>query len=95
MYGSTFIIKYSAARQDDFKELQYEMDLKMHNFQQHTEVCWLSIGPAIKRVLEQWKLSVNLSITSAKMRRKCQRVSTTRECTCFWVQRESNHKSEP
>ena len=27
----------------------------MHNFQQHTEVCWLSIGPAIKRVLEQWE----------------------------------------
>ena len=27
----------------------------MHNFQQHTEVRWLSIGPAIKRVLEQWE----------------------------------------
>ena len=27
----------------------------MHNFQQHTEVHWLSIGPAIKRVLEQWE----------------------------------------
>ena len=31
------------------------MDLEMHNFQQHTEVRWLSIGPAIKRVLEQWE----------------------------------------
>ena len=44
------LFKYSAARRDDFKELQYEMDLEMHNFQQHTEVHWLSIGPAIKRV---------------------------------------------
>ena len=53
------LFKYSAARRDDLKELQYEMDLEMHNFQQHTEVCWLSIGPAIKRVLEQWEESVH------------------------------------
>ena len=26
-----------------------------YNFQQHTEVNWLSIGPAIKRILEQWE----------------------------------------
>ena len=30
------LFKYSAARRDNFKELQYEMDLEMHNFQQHT-----------------------------------------------------------
>ena len=30
-----------------------EMDLEVHNFQQHTEVHWLSIGPSIQRVLEQ------------------------------------------
>ena len=49
------LFKYSAARREDFKELQCEMDLDMHNFQQHTEVRWLSIGPAIKRLLEQWE----------------------------------------
>ena len=49
------LFKYSAARREDFKELQCEMDLDMHNFQQHTEVRWLSIGPAIKRILEQWE----------------------------------------
>ena len=46
--------KYSAARQEDFKELQFDMDLECTNFQQHTGVRWLSIGPAIRRILEQW-----------------------------------------
>ena len=45
------LFKYSAARHEDFKELQIEMDLELHNFCQHTEVQWLSIGPAIKRIL--------------------------------------------
>ena len=31
------------------------MNLETHNFQQHTEVHWLSIGPDIKRILEQWE----------------------------------------
>ena len=31
------------------------MNLETHSFQQHTEVSWLSIGPAIKRILEQWE----------------------------------------
>ena len=30
------LFKYSAARWEDFKELQMEMDLEVHNFQQHT-----------------------------------------------------------
>ena len=49
------LFKYSATRREDFKELQFEVDLEMHNFQQHTDVQWLSMGPAIKRVLEQWE----------------------------------------
>ena len=49
------LFKYSAARWEDFKELQMEMDLGVHNFQQHTEVCWLSIEPSIKRILEEWE----------------------------------------
>ena len=39
--------KYSAARCEDFKELQMEMDLEVHKFQQHTEVHWLSVGLSI------------------------------------------------
>ena len=30
------------------------MELVPSNFQQHTEVRWLSLGPAINRILEQW-----------------------------------------
>ena len=48
------LFKYSAARREDFKEIQVELELPEHSFQQHTEVCWLSLGPAIKRILEQW-----------------------------------------
>ena len=46
------LFKYSAARREDFKEIQVELELPEHSFQQHTEVCWLSLGPAIKRILE-------------------------------------------
>ena len=48
------LFKYSSARREDFKEVQIEIDVEVHNFQQHTEVCWVSIGPSIKRILEQW-----------------------------------------
>ena len=48
------LFKYSAARREDFKEVQVEMELDTNNFLQHTEVRWLSIGPSIKRILEQW-----------------------------------------
>ena len=48
------LFKYSAARREDFKQLQLSLDVEMHTFQQHTEVCWLSIGPAIHRILEKW-----------------------------------------
>ena len=32
------------------------MEAEVSNFQQHTEVRWLSIGSAIKRILEQWNV---------------------------------------
>ena len=31
------------------------MDLDLTNLLQHTVVRWLSIGPAVKRILEQWE----------------------------------------
>ena len=52
--------KYSAARHEDFKDIQFEMKLEIGNFQQHTEVRWLTIGPAIKRILEQWEAITHL-----------------------------------
>ena len=33
-----FLFKHSAARCEDFKNVQIEMEVEPHNFQQHTEV---------------------------------------------------------
>ena len=43
--------KYSAARREDYQQLQANLGADIEIFQQHTEVHWLSIGPAIRRVL--------------------------------------------
>ena len=48
------LFKHSAARQEDYEKLQYKFDGEIHQFQQHTKVRWLSLGPAITRLLEQW-----------------------------------------
>ena len=50
------LFKYSAARQEDLRKFQQNMEAEVSNFQQHTEVRWLSIGSAIKRILEQWNV---------------------------------------
>ena len=41
------LFKYSATRREDFRKVQMELELVPANFQQHTEVRWLSLGPAI------------------------------------------------
>ena len=48
------IFKYSAARREDYQQLQANLEADIETFQQHTKVRWLSIDPAIHRVLEQW-----------------------------------------
>ena len=48
------LFKYSAARREDYHTLQAAMGVEMHNFQKHTEVRWLSLGPCVVRILEQW-----------------------------------------
>ena len=49
------IFKYSAARREDFRELQLNLDLEQKVFLEHTSLRWLSIGPSVRRILEQWK----------------------------------------
>ena len=39
---------------EDYQQLQANLGADIETFQQHTEVRWLSIGPSIHRVLEQW-----------------------------------------
>ena len=50
------LFKYSAAKWEDLGQFQQDMEVEVSNFQQHTEVRWLSIGSAIKRILEQWNV---------------------------------------
>ena len=51
------LFKYSAARRED---------LDLTNFLQHTVVRWLSIGPAVKRILEQWEAMTQFVTDLAK-----------------------------
>ena len=48
------LFKYSAARREDYRTLQSTIGVEMHNFQKHSEVRWLSFGPSVRRILEQW-----------------------------------------
>lgn len=48
------LFQHSAARREDYKLVQFELELDDNNFVQHTEVRWLTLGPAVVRVLEQW-----------------------------------------
>ena len=48
------LFKYIAARWEHLRKFQQDMEVEVSNFQQHTEVRWVSIGSAIKRILEQW-----------------------------------------
>ena len=67
------LFKYSAARHEDFREVQIEMDLDLTNFLQHTVVRWLSIGPAVKRILEQWEAVTQFVTDLAKDPKKLPR----------------------
>ena len=71
------------------------MDLEMHNFQQHTEVRWLSIGPAIKRVLEQWEAICQFVNDLSKDAKKVPEYQLQESVHAFGYKGESNHKSEP
>ena len=48
------IFKYSAARREDYQQLQANLGADIETFQQYTKVRWLDIVLAIRRVLEQW-----------------------------------------
>ena len=54
------LFQHSAARCEDYVGVQIEMEMEIHNFQQHIEVRWLSMGPSIKRVLEQWDAIIKI-----------------------------------
>ena len=49
------LFKYSAARREDFRELQLNLDLEQRIFLEHTNLRWLSIGPSVRRIIKQWE----------------------------------------
>ena len=73
------LFRHSAARREDFKELQLSLDVEMQTFQQHTEVRWLSIGPAIEIVLKQWDAICEFIKLLGEDEKKAPKVSTIRE----------------
>ena len=64
------LFQHSAARCEDYVGVQIEMEVEIHNFQQHTEVRWLSMGPSIKRVLKQWDAIIKFVSELAKDQKK-------------------------
>ena len=41
------LFKYSAARREDFRKLQLNLDVELKLFIEHSSLQWLSIGPAV------------------------------------------------
>ena len=80
------LFKYSAARWEDFRKVQTELELVPSNFQQHTEVRWLSLGPAINRILEQWDGITQFVTELSKDQKKTQRAPTSNESTHYLEQ---------
>ena len=50
--------KHSAACREDYRKLQLNLDVEITLFIEHSSLRWLSIGPAVRRILEQWKAIV-------------------------------------
>ena len=51
---------------EDYVGVQVEMEVETHNFQQPTEVRWLSMGPSMKRILEQWDAIIKFVTETVK-----------------------------
>ncbi|PFX13024.1 hypothetical protein AWC38_SpisGene22936 [Stylophora pistillata] len=52
------LFKYSAARREDFRKLQFNLDVELKLFIEHSSLRWVSIGPGVRRILEQWEAIV-------------------------------------
>ena len=65
LYSSTVLLRH-----EDYVGVQVEMEVETHNFQQHTKVRWLNMGPSIKRVLEQWDAIIKFVTELVKGQKK-------------------------
>jgi hypothetical protein len=49
-----YSFKHSATRREDFKLLQISMDMEEHLFLRHISCRWLTLKPALCRIMELW-----------------------------------------
>ena len=47
--------KISSARREDFKFIQLEEEMETHTFLRHVPSRWLTLGPVVDRLIEQWE----------------------------------------
>ena len=45
------IFKHSAARREDLEDLMSDMKLQVLHFEEHSNVRWLSLGPAVRHLI--------------------------------------------
>lgn len=48
-------LKISSARREDFKFIQLEEEVDTHTFLRHVPSRWLTLGPVVDRLIEQWE----------------------------------------
>ena len=60
------LFSLTAARREDYQDIQLDLEVEMVLFHHHTEVRWLTLGPAVARLLEQWDAIVVFVETLAK-----------------------------
>ena len=74
-FSFPFQVQRATIREDHI-ELHLSKDIEMHTFYQHTEVHWLSIGPAIKCIPEQWDAIPEFIKDMAQVARKPLKATT-------------------
>ena len=47
--------KISSARREDFKLIQLEEEIQTHTFLRRVPSRWLTLGPVVDRLIEQWE----------------------------------------
>ena len=67
--------------------------MELCNLQQHTEMRWLSIGPAIKRILEQYEAITLFVVEVMKDSKKVPKSVNFKSSHAAGYKRESIYKS--
>ena len=55
--------KLSPARKEDYKNVQEELGIPTHAFLNHIDSRWLTLKPALERIIEQWSGLIQYFLT--------------------------------